>query len=424
MILSNVSFALLGLVDTGVVGHLEHPYYIGAIAIATVIFDFLYFGLGFLRMGTTGLVAQIFGRGDADRMRSSLAQALILAELIAAVLLVLQDPIVDLALHLLQGSPEVHYHARRYFKIAIWGAPALLALLAIFGWFIGMQNARAPLLIAVVFNLVNIALDFVFVIGFGMDVTGVAWAAVIAEWSGLALSLYLVRRELAAHAGYWRRALILDLEAVRRMLALNGNIMIRSLCLIFAFAFFTSQGAAQGDVILAANAVLQKFQMLTALALDGFANAAEALVGRAIGARDRGVFRRSVLVAGLWSAGIAVLFSLGYWLGGGPLIGQITDIAGVRDAAAVYLIWMIISPLVSVWCFFLDGIFIGATRGVEMRNAMLASLLAVFLPAWYAFTPLGNHGLWLALMLFMAARGLTLGWCYFRIEARRGFVGA
>jgi len=424
MILTNVSFAILGIVDTAVVGHLGHAYYIGAIAVATIIFDFLYWSMAFLRMGTTGLVAQIHGEGDSDRMRSSLAQALATALLLASVMLIAQTPIVEIALSLLHGSEEVHLHARRYFYIAIWGAPALLSLMVIHGWFIGMQNARAPLIIAIVFNLINIALDFVFVFGFGMDVIGVAWAAVIAEWCGLALSLYLVTRELDAYRGQWRRELMLDLAALKRMLLLNGNIMIRSLCLIFTFAFFTSQSAAQGDEVLAANSVLLKFLILMALALDGFANAAEALVGRAIGARDRVAFQRAVTAACVWSALIAVGFSVAYALLGDALIGLITDIAEVRWIAAVYLPWMVLMPVTAVWCFLLDGIFIGATRGIEMRNTMLVAVFAVFLPVWYFSLPLGNHGLWSAFTLFMVARGVTLGIYYFRIERREGFVAS
>lgn len=423
-ILSNVSLAILGLVDTAVVGHLDAPYYLGGVAIATVVFDFLYWGMGFLRMGTTGIVARIHGAGDHDRMRSSLAQTLALGALVGAVILALQTPILEAALAVLHGSADVHHQARRYYDVAIWGAPAVMGILALLGWFVGMQNARAPLVILVTYNVVNVVLDLVLVLGIGMDVDGVALAAVAAQYTGVTLGLLLARRELVHYPGRWRRALITDLHAVRYMLMLNWNILLRTWSLIFAFAFFTSQSARQGDVVLAANAVLMKFQTFMALGLDGFAHAAEALTGRAIGAGDRRGFRDAVLTASVWAALLAGGYALVYALGGQALIRALTDLEPVRTAATAYLPWVVIGPLVGVWCFMLDGIFVGAARGSEMRNAMLLSAFGVYLPAWYLFHEIGNHGLWLAFTLFMAARGITLALVYRRIEARGGFVPA
>ncbi len=420
LILSNISIALLGIVDTAVVGHLAHPYYLGAVAVAAVIFDFLYWGMGFLRMGTTGIVAQVHGKGNIDELRSTLAHAIIIALSIATLMLILQNPIASLGLSLIGGSEEVITHARIYFDWAIWGAPAVLCSMSLFGWLLGLQNARATLYFAVTVNVINICLDLLFVFGFGMGVKGVALASVLAQYCGLIMAIVFVRRELRHYPGLWRAEFIMDAARLMKMLSLNKNIFIRTLCLIFVFAFFARQGAAQGDVILAANAVLLNFQALTALGLDGFANATEALVGKAIGAADKLMFKQSVQSALLWSLIISFIFVMTYALFGKHLIIMMTSIPEVLDLAFVYLPWLIISPLICVWCFLLDGIFIGAVRGLEMRNSMLLSTFMVFIPAWYLLQFLGNHGLWLALLVFFLARGLSLGWYYLKIEKHEG----
>jgi MATE family multidrug resistance protein len=423
LILSNISIALLGIVDTAVVGHLSHPYYLGAVAIAAVIFDFLYWGMGFLRMGTTGIVAQVHGRGDNDEIRTALFHSCSIAILIALIILLLQVPLSRFAFFLIGGSKEVIEHARIYFNWAIWGAPAVLCSMALFGWLLGLQNARATLYFAICVNLINIILDLVFVFGFGMGVKGVALASVIAQYCGFVLAIFLVRRELRKYPGQWHAEIIMDITRLLKMLSLNKDIFIRTLCLISVFAFFARQGAAQGDVILAANAVLLNFQAVTALGLDGFANATEALVGKAIGAADKTAFHQSIRSALLWSVIIAVMLSLTYYLGATQLIMLMTSIPDVVRAANIYLPWLIVSPMLSVWCFLLDGIFIGAVKGPEMRNAMLISSFIIFLPAWYFLQDLGNHGLWAALLIFFVGRGITLVWYFIRIEKGRvGFV--
>ena len=276
----------------------------------------------------------------------------------------------------------------------------MLMGMTLFGWLLGMQNARATLMYALVQNAVNIVLDLVFVFVFDMGVFGVALASVIAQYSGMLLGLVLVRLELKRHPGQWLPEQFRNLEAIQRMLSLNRNIFIRTLCLIFVFAFFARQGARQGDVILAANAVLMNFQAVTALGLDGFANAVEALVGKAIGANDRRAFRNAIFRALYWSLLVSAMFSIIYLLTGKWMIMLMTDIENVMATATQYLPWLIAAPLISVWCFLLDGVFIGAVRGREMRNSMLISTILVFLPGWYWLTPLGNNGLWLALMIF------------------------
>lgn len=410
------------MVDTAVVGHLSDPAYLGAVAVGAVIFDFLYWSMGFLRMGTTGIVAQIHGRGNAGEMRSSLLHAGAAALAIAVLFLLLQAPVARIGVYLIGGSEDVRHYAGVYVYWAIWGAPAVLAGMAIMGWLLGMQNAGATLIMAVTTNLTNVVLDFLLVFGLDMNVRGVALASVLAQYTGLAVGLALVRRELRRHPGDWRRDLLTDWQRLGAMLVLNRNIFIRTLCIIFTFAFFTRQGARQGELVLAANAILINFLLLISLGLDGFANAAEAMVGRAIGAAERPAFRDAVLSTGFWSLIVAGLFSLFYILGGRPLIDLMTDLGAVRTVAYRYLPWIMVMPLVGVWCYLLDGIFIGATRGREMRDTLLVSTLLVFLPAWYGLRHLGNHGLWLAMLLFFAARGLTLGFVSWRIEHAGGFI--
>lgn len=412
LILSNLTIALQGMVDTAVVGHLETPAYIGAVAVAGAIFSFLYWGMGFLRMGTVGIVAQLKGNENNDRLRSTLLHSCFLAVLIALGILVLQTPIVSVGLDLMGGSPEVRRNAEVYFYWAVWGAPAVLLNMTCVGWLLGMQNARATFYVTLLIGVLNIVLDFVFVFGLHLDVRGVALASVISQFCGSALAFFFIRGELKRHPGRWRKAVILNMRDVSALLVLNQNIFIRTLCLIFAFAFFTRQGANQGELILAANAILLNFQLLVALGLDGFANAAEALVGKSVGARDPEQLRASVRATMAWGGGVAVLYSLLFIVAGNGLVNLMTDIEAVRETAYLFLPWMIASPLISVWCFLLDGIFIGATRGRELRNAMLFSTFIVYLPCWYLLQGLGNHGLWLALMTYFIARALTLLWYY------------
>lgn len=413
LILSNLTVALQGMVDTAVVGHLETPVYIGAVAVAAVIFNFLYWGMGFLRMGTVGVIAQLKGDENHERLRSALLHSCFLAAIIALAILLLQTPIVALGLDLMGGTQDVRRYAEVYFYWAVWGAPAVLLNMTCIGWLLGMQNARATLYVTLLISVLNIILDFVFVFGFNLDVRGVALASVMSQYSGSVLAAFFIYGEMKRHPGRWHRSVIFNMKDFTALLVLNQNIFIRTLCLIFAFAFFTRQGANQGELVLAANAILLHFQMLVALGLDGFANAAEALVGKAVGARNHAQFRESVRSVMAWGGGVAVLYSLFFILAGTGLVNLMTDIADVRETAYLYLPWMIISPLVSVWCFMFDGIFIGATRGRELRNGMLFSTFAVYLPCWYLLEALGNHGLWLALMAFFSARALSLLW-YFR----------
>ena len=420
MIISNTSIAILGMVDTAIVGHLNQPYYLGAVAVGAVIFDFLYWGMGFLRMGTTGVIAQLHGRMDNDEIRSSLLHAIAIALFFALVFLFLQSPISGVGLALIGGSDEVTRYARIYFDWTIWGAPAVLSSMAVMGWLLGMQNATATLIITVTINVINVVLDFIFVFGLHMDVRGVAMASVIAQYAGLFTGVLLVFRELRKYPGRWQSDSVLNLKSFTSLLALNRNIFIRTVCLIFAFAFFTRQGAIQNDLVLAANTVLINFLFLLSMALDGFANATEALIGKAIGGNDRKAFNDAVRIAGGWSLAVALIFSLIYGLAGKTLVDLMTNLENVRTTAYEFLPWLVLLPLVNVWCYFFDGVFFGATRGRELRDMMVISTFLIYLPAWYFFRFMGNHGLWLAFSCFFAARGLCLGLVYFRIEKYKG----
>jgi MATE family multidrug resistance protein len=421
MILSNVSVPLLGMVDTGVTGHLDDPAYLGAVAVGSTIFGFLYTGVNFLRMGTTGIAAQRYGAGDAQGLRTSLGQALVVALAIALLLLALSRPIGEFALHLLGAGPEVTVHAREYFSIRIWSAPATLANFVLIGWFIGLQNARVPLLIVLATNITNIVLDLVLVLGFGMKVAGVAAATAAADYLGVAVGLGIAAAELRRAGGRWQAAGLGRIKAYAGFLSINASLFVRTMALMFTFSFVTAQGARQGGLILAANAILMNLQYLLSFALDGFAHAAEALVGKAVGAKSREALERAVAVTLRWSLYVACGFCILFLAGGPLLIELLTDLPEVRKTTLRYLPWIIASPLVSVWPFLYDGVFVGATRAREMRDIMVFSAFAVFIPSWYALRFLGNDGLWLAFLLFMASRGAGMHYYYRkRVLANQG----
>lgn len=419
-IIANLSVPLLGAVDTAVIGHLDQSFYLGAVAIGAVIFHFIYWGFGFLRMGTTGLTAQALGAREFGEVRAIFYRALSLGTAIALVIWLAQIPLLWLATTLFEASVQIETLASTYFHVRIWSAPAVLANYCLIGWFIGISNTRAALLLQVWMNGLNILLDLLFVMGFGWDVAGVAAATVISEYAAVGAGLLLFRRTARSMDAGEARPSIFVAEKIKRMMFINLDIFIRTFCLIFAFSVFTAQAAKMDDDILAANAVLIQFQHFLSFGLDGFAHAAEALVGAAIGAGSRAKLRAAVVTAGIWALAVAALYTLIYAGVGAIIIQALTGIDSVRVGASEYLVWLMISPIISVWSFLLDGIFIGATRTAEMRNGMLISL-AIFLAAVFVLQPIyGNHGLWLSLMLFMVARAITLGAYYPRLERGAG----
>ncbi|ATJ81276.1 MATE family efflux transporter [Halomonas beimenensis] len=407
IILSNVTVPLLGLVDTAVVGHLPDSRYLAAVTLGATLFGFLYWGFGFLRMGTTGLTSQAVGREDDEAVRHLLGQSLLLAAAIGGGLILAGGPLVEFGLWLLDGSAEATALATEYARIRLLSAPAVLANYAILGWFLGQQNSRVTLAILVLTNGVNIVLDLLFVVGLGMTSDGVAWATVIADYSALIVGLWLVSRQLRILEGRFRRSRLLRLSAYGELFQVNANLFVRTLGLLFAMAFFTSRGAAQGDTVLAANAVLLQFVMLTSYGLDGFAHAAEALTGRSVGRRRFDEFAATVRGAARFSLATAGAAALAFALGGELLIAALTDLPAVRDTAGHYLPWMVAMPLIAVWSYLLDGVFIGATAIREMRNSIFLAL-AAYLPTWWLTQGWGNHGLWLAFTLFTAVRSGVL----------------
>ncbi|WP_111414955.1 MATE family efflux transporter [Billgrantia lactosivorans] len=423
IILSNITVPLLGLVDTAVVGHLPDSRYLAGVTLGATLFGFLYWGFGFLRMGTTGLTSQAVGRESDEEVRNLLGQSLLLAMVIGALLILFSSPLITVGLWLLDGSAVATGLAEEYARIRILSAPAVLANYAILGWFLGQQNSRVTLVILVLTNSVNIALDLLFVVGFGMTSDGVAWATVIADYTALAFGVWLVARQLKLLQGRFLRARLFRLAAYAELFQVNANLFLRTLGLLFAMAFFTSRGAVQGDTILAANAVLMQFIMLTSYALDGFAHAAEATTGRAVGRQRWDEFGLAVHAAARFSLITATGAALAFALGGHHLIALLTGLPEVRETAGVYLPWMVAMPLIAVWSYLLDGVFIGATAIREMRNSIFIAL-AAYLPVWWLARAIAapeaeNHALWLAFLSFAVVRSLVLAGYYWHHRRTR-----
>ncbi|MDF0600349.1 MATE family efflux transporter [Psychromarinibacter sp. C21-152] len=416
IVLSNATVPILGAVDTGVVGQMGLAAPIGAVGIGAVILTSVYWIFSFLRMGTTGLVAQAKGAGDTAETGALLTRALLFGATGGLALVVLQAALFWGAFALAPASDEVEGLARDYMAIRIWGAPAAIGIYAVTGWLIGMERTRGVLVLQFWMNGINIALDVWFVLGLGWGVQGVAVATLIAEWSGLAMGLWLCR---AAFRGeQWRDWVrVFDPARLKRMLAVNADIMIRSVLLTASFTTFLFLASDLGDVTLAANQVLLQFLEITAFALDGFAFSAEALVGAAVGARDRGALRRAGIVSSQLGVAGAVALGVVFWVFGGTIIDLMTTSEAVRAEARIYLPWLVAGPLLGIAAWMLDGIYIGATWTREMRIAALQST-GVYIAALVVLLPwLGNHGLWLSLMILNVARGLTLWVKYPRMEA-------
>ena len=410
IIISNLSTPLLGAVDTAVIGNLGNPALIGAIALGSLIFSFIFWGFSFLRMGTTGLIAQSAAAGDHIEVKSIIYRALLLALSIGTLITLLQLPILKLALSLIEGSEAVESAAKDYFSIRIWAAPASLIHLVILGYLLGQQRSNAILGLQLLLNGTNIALDFLFVVGFGWGVNGVAAATAIAELLAATFGLVLVFRHLRVNyqKDLISLAQLMELRAIRRTMAVNRDIMIRTLSLIFALAWFTNEGAARGDVLLASNAILMQFVTFSAFFLDGYALAGESFTGRAIGKKQPRELELTIRYISELGFATAIILTMGIIMLGPIFIELLTTAQIVRETSQIYLVWAAVTPVISVWCFLLDGIFIGATCTREMRNAMIASLV-VYLAAFYLLTPhLNNHGLWLSLMIYYVARALTL----------------
>ncbi len=416
IVISNATVPILGAVDTAVVGQMGQAAPIGAVGLGAIILTGLYWVFGFLRMGTTGLTSQAIGAGDRPEADALLTRALLIAFAAGGAIILLQWPLFAGAFLIAPASDEVEALARDYMAIRVWSAPAIIALYGITGWLIAAERTRAVLVIQVVMNGMNIVLDLWFVLGLGWGVPGVAVATFLAEWSGFAVGLWFCRDAiLRGHWKDWPR--VFDAARLRRMAGVNGDILIRSLLLQGIFISFLFLGAGLGDVPLAANQVLLQFLQITAYAMDGFAFGAETLVGQAMGARRRAALRRAAWLSSLWGLGTGAALALFFALAGPAIVDVMTTAEPVREAARVYLPWVVLAPLIGAAPWMLDGIFIGATRTRDMRNMMAVSA-AVYVTAVLVLMPvLGNHGLWAALIISFVARGLTLWLRYPALEA-------
>lgn len=405
-IVSNITVPLLGLVDVTIVGHLGATAYIGAIAVGGLLFNILYWNFGFLRMGTSGLTSQAYGRKDKDAEIRVLVQAVSVGLFSALAMLILQYPIERLAFRLLDTSAEVEQYAVTYFRICIWGAPAVLAQYGFTGWFIGMQNSRYPMYIAIVMNVINIVCSSCFVFLFGMKVEGVALGTVVAQYSGVMMAWWLWFYNYKELRGRITFRGSLQLIAMRRFFAVNRDIFLRTLCLIGVTTFFTSTGARQGDVILAVNTLLMQLFTLFSYIMDGFAYAGEALSGRYVGACNLVQLKRAVKALFGWGVGLSLVFTLLYGIGGENFLGLLTNDTIVIETAGHYFYWVLAIPLAGFAAFLWDGILIGATATRFMLWAMLVASGSFFV-IYYCFSgATNNHMLWLAFLVYLALRGV------------------
>ncbi|ALO16546.1 DNA-damage-inducible protein F [Salinivirga cyanobacteriivorans] len=407
-IVSNITIPLLGMVDLALMGHLDSVNYIGAIALGAMIFNFLYWGFGFLRMGTSGFTAQAYGRRSMPDSIHTLARALLIAFMGALLLILLQYPIEKLTFWLISSEPEVEQLARSYFYIRIWAAPATIGIYALIGWYVGMQNTRFPMFMAILINLVNIGLNILFVFGLNMKSDGVALGTLLAQYSGLFFGLFLFRKYYGKLLKHFKRESLRNISILKEFMTVNKDIFIRTLCIIIVFTFFTSSSAAVNKHILAVNTVLLQLFFVYSYFVDGFAYAAEALTGKYFGAQDAVLLKKSVKKLFAWGLGIAVVFSAVYGFGWRPVIWLLTDNTNVINAAGEFSIWIGLMPLLAFASFLWDGIYIGATASVQMRNSMLIATLVVFFPVFYILRPyFGNHALWIALLAFLLTRGIA-----------------
>ncbi|WP_068006384.1 MATE family efflux transporter [Pseudovibrio axinellae] len=424
MTLAYISTPLLGLVDTAVIGQLHDAALLGGLAVGAILFDVIGAFFYFLRAGTTGLAAQALGSNNETELRAVLARALLLGVIGGIIVIFVQWPILVIGLPIIGGTEAVQDAASTYFTIRAFSAPFVLANYSILGWYLGLGKAGIGLLIQTFLNLTNMVLSVVFVLGFNWGVPGVAIATFVAEAATLCLGIYLIKRQLKG-APLPTFSQIIIWEKLKPMLALNRDIMIRSLFMLLAFGFFTSRSAAQGEVVLAANAVLEKFILVAAFFLDGTASAAEQVVGQAIGAKQRTAFRKALRLSISWGFGLSFAAAIILWLAGGAVIDLLTTHTEVRETARAFMFWAVLTPIIGTLAFQMDGVFVGATWSADMRNSVVFSSL-LFLASYYLLFPIyGNHGLWVALLVFFGVRGITLSYlCVIRERQHFGTLNA
>lgn len=409
-IVSNITVPLLGLIDVTIVGHLGAASYIGAIAVGGMLFNIIYWIFGFLRMGTGGMTSQAYGRGDEAEMMRLLTRSTGVGMLIALTLIVLQYPIERTAFSLIETTPEVERLAATYFRICIWGAPAVLGLYSFSGWFIGMQNSRYPMFIAITQNIVNILMSLVLVYGLEMKIEGVAIGTLVAQYAGWLMAIGLWMHRYKHLRPYAELRSLTDKGAMRRFFQVNRDIFLRTLCLVSVTVFFTSAGAAQGEVILAVNTLLMQLFTLFSYIMDGFAYAGEALAGKHIGADNRPALRTMVRQLFVWGIALALVFTLIYGIGGEGFLSLLTNEESVITVSSTYFYWVLAIPLAGFAAFLYDGIFIGATATGLMLRAMFVASVAFFLIYFGCREAMGNHALWLAFITYLSLRGIVQGY--------------
>ncbi len=412
-IISNITIPLLGMVDLAITGHLDQSYYIGAIAVGSMIFNLIYWAFAFLRMGVSGLTAQAYGAKNNPLIFANFARGLLVALAAGFLVITLQVPIEKLVFSLIDSSAEVSFYAQKYFYIRIWAAPATIGLYALTGWFIGMQDTKTPMAVSIGINIVNIGLSYFFVAGLGMDTNGVALGTLCAQYLGFITALILLLRRYGYIFKFADKASLLNRSELKNFFLVNRDIFLRTMSLLAVFTFFTSRSASENDNILAANSLLLQFLFIFSFLTDGFAYAAEALAGRFYGARDATSYKQLMKLSFYWGFGMSVLFTLAYLFFGNAMLRLMTDQAQVLEVSKVYRFWIYILPVASILSFVWDGIYIGITASKHMRNSMLIAVFAVFFPVWY-FThqQLGNHALWLAFILFLLTRGVAQTFIY------------
>lgn len=415
-ILTNLTVPLLSMVDLYLMGHQNSSVFMGAVALGGVIFNFVYWGFAFLRMSMSGVAAQSYGRGSRQEMALVLERGLLVAFVGALLLLLFQGQVGDFSFWLLEGSDEVKSIAREYYQIRIWAAPAAISLMVFYGWFLGMQNAFYPMLISVSVNLVNVFCSFLFVRVWGMQADGVALGSVIGQYVGLMMAIGLFFKKYGWAWKFFTTRLSLLQNGFAKFMNVGGDIFVRTLSVIAVFTFFTSRSAGMGDVTLAANSALLQFALLFSYFLDGFAFAAEAMVGRWFGANDKRTLKKTIGYLFRWGGGMGLLFTVVYAIAGNQLLHFFTDQQEVIDRGGDFLLWVIFLPLVSFSSYIWDGVYIGATASVPMRNSMVIAAGGFFFIPFFVFSPiLGNHALWLGMLLFMMARGVILTILYPRL---------
>ena len=408
-ILSNITIPLVGIVDLALMGHMDSELHLNAIAIGGTIFSFIYMGFGFLRMGTTGFVAQAHGRNDEAELIHIFSRAIMVAFVLASFLLLFQLPIGKLAIYLLDAGTHINSLALDYFHIRIFAAPATLGIYALTGWFIGRQDTKTPLLLALIVNIGNIVLNLLFIKVFDMKSTGVAYGTLIAQYIGFSIGLLIIFKRNKHLITQWSAKRAFDMAKLKQYFSVNKDIFIRTLLLISTLSFFTASSARMGSDILAINTILFQFFLFFTYFIDGFANAAEALVGKQIGENKKSELKALVMRIFKWGMGISFPFALIYFVFAKQLMYILTDLPHIISAAEPYFIWVGILPLISFAAFIWDGVYVGAMAAKAMRNSMIISVVLVFFPLYFLLEPIwGNHGLWIAFNAFLFSRGVIL----------------